>query len=64
MSTSLPKVKAGKKAKFVLGVSDPKIGNAISESLSIPCECNDLTLELFRGVRLHLSSFIDVSSLH
>merc|ERR1712195_64300 len=59
LSTSLPKVKAGKKAKFVLGVSDPKIGNAISESLSIPCECNDLTLELFRGVRLHLSSFID-----
>merc|ERR1712086_1125293 len=42
LSTSLPKVKAGKKAKFVLGVSDPKIGNAISESLSIPCECNDL----------------------
>merc|ERR1712028_23191 len=59
LSTSLPKVKAGKKAKFVLGVSDPKIGNAISESLSIPCECNDLTLELFRGIRLHLSSFID-----
>merc|ERR1711957_382310 len=59
LSTSLPKVKAGKKAKFVLGVSDPKIGNAISESLSIPWERNDLTLELFRGVRLHFASFID-----
>merc|ERR1712086_202653 len=59
LSTSLPKVKAGKKAKFVLGVSDPKIGNAISESLSIPCECNDLTLELFRGIRLHFHNFID-----
>merc|ERR1712028_198185 len=50
LSTSLPKVKAGKKAK---------IGNAISELLSIPCECGDLTLELFRGVRLHFASFID-----
>jgi nucleolar protein 56 len=59
LSTSLPKVKPGKKAKFVVGVSDPKIGNAISESLNIPCECNDLTLELFRGVRLHLAEFID-----
>merc|ERR1711865_604088 len=59
LSTSLPKVKAGKKAKFVVGVSDAKIGNAISELLSIPCECNDLTLELFRGVRLHFASFID-----
>merc|ERR1712086_932330 len=51
LSTSLPKVKEGKRAKFVLGVSDPKIGNAISESLSIPCECNDLTLELTCQVR-------------
>jgi len=59
LSTSLPKVKAGKKAKFVVGVSDAKIGNAISELLSIPCECSDLTLELFRGVRLHFASFID-----
>ena len=60
LSTSLPKVKEGKKAKFVLGVSEPKIGNAISETLSIPCMCNDLTLELFRGIRLHFHNFIEV----
>merc|ERR1711934_519161 len=59
LSTSLPKVKEGKKAKFVLGVSEPKIGNAISETLSIPCSCNDLTLELFRGIRLHFHNFIE-----
>merc|ERR1711934_1015238 len=58
LSTSLPKVKEGKKAKFVLGVSEPKIGHAISETLSIPCTCNDLTLELFRGIRLHFHNFI------
>ena len=61
LSTSLPKVKEGKKAKFVLGVSEPKIGNAISETLNIPCACNDLTLELFRGIRLHFHNFIDVT---
>jgi nucleolar protein 56 len=59
LSTSLPKVKEGKRAKFVVGVSEPKIGNAISETLSIPCECNDLTLELFRAIRLHFHHFID-----
>merc|ERR1712195_385133 len=59
LSTSLPKVKEGKRAKYVVGVSDAKIGNAISETLSIPCECNDLTLELFRGIRLHFHNFID-----
>jgi len=29
VQTTLPKAKAGKKSKFVLGVSDHKIGNAI-----------------------------------
>merc|ERR1712086_344011 len=59
LSTSLPKVKEGKRAKYIVGVSDAKIGNCISETLSIPCECNDLTLELFRGIRLHFHNFID-----
>merc|ERR1712086_88029 len=59
LSTSLPKVKEGKRAKYIVGVSDAKIGNCISETLSIPCECNDLTLELFRGIRPHFHNFID-----
>jgi NOP5NT (NUC127) domain len=34
LKTNLPKVKEGKKAKFSLGVTDPKLANAISESAS------------------------------
>merc|ERR1711934_234510 len=59
LSTSLPKVKEGKKAKFVLGVSEPKVGNAIQENLGVKCVCDDLSNELLRGIRLHFCSFID-----
>lgn len=55
---SLPKVKDGKKSKYTLGVTEPKIGNAIQETLNIRCESNDLVLELLRGIRLHFSRFI------
>lgn len=34
LKTNLPKVKEGKKAKYALGVSDPKLANAISETAS------------------------------
>merc|ERR1711990_1045132 len=59
VSTTLPKAKPGKKSKFVLGVSDPKIGNGISETLGISCVCDDITLELLRGIRMHFHHFID-----
>ena len=59
VQTTLPKAKPGKKSKFVLGVSDPKIGNGIQENLGITCVCDDISNELLRGVRLHIASFID-----
>ena len=34
LKTNLPKVKEGKKAKYALGVTDPKLANAISETAS------------------------------
>lgn len=55
---NLPKVKAGKKAKFSLGVAEPKLGSAILEALGVPCQSNDFMLEFFRGIRLHFSRFI------
>eukprot|EP00246_Nothoceros_aenigmaticus_P002336 TRINITY_DN13186_c0_g1_i1.p1 TRINITY_DN13186_c0_g1~~TRINITY_DN13186_c0_g1_i1.p1 ORF type:complete len:560 (-),score=143.81 TRINITY_DN13186_c0_g1_i1:348-2006(-) len=55
---NLPKVKVGKKAKFSVGVAEPKLGSAILETLGIPCQSNDFMLEFFRGVRLHFSRFI------
>ncbi|MED6207398.1 snoRNP complex protein nop56 [Stylosanthes scabra] len=58
LETNLPKVKEGKKAKFSLGVSDPKIGSQISEVTKIPCQSNDFVNELLRGVRFHFDRFV------
>ena len=51
-------VKDAKKAKFQLGVSDPKLGNSIVEQTSIPCVCNDHIGEIIRGCRMHFGRFI------
>lgn len=39
---SCVQVKDGKKAKFKLGVSDPKLGSAIQETTGVPCVANDM----------------------
>ena len=54
LTTNLPKVKKDK-AKFKLGVSEPKLGSAIQEETGVPCECNEFVGELLRGVRTHFS---------
>ncbi len=41
-------MKEGKKSKYQVGVTEPKIGNAIQETLNINCINNDLVLELLR----------------
>ncbi|KAL4451524.1 hypothetical protein ABPG75_007186 [Micractinium tetrahymenae] len=58
LTTNLPKVKKEGKAKFKLGVSEPKLGSAIQEETGVPCECNEYVGELLRGVRQHLATFI------
>mmetsp|Transcript_1520 Transcript_1520/g.2868 ORF Transcript_1520/g.2868 Transcript_1520/m.2868 type:complete len:504 (-) Transcript_1520:55-1566(-) len=58
LEMNMPKAKPGKKSKHKLGVVDAKLGGAIAEQLSIPCESSDGVLELIRGVRLHFSKFI------
>ncbi|KAK7346579.1 hypothetical protein VNO80_21102 [Phaseolus coccineus] len=58
LETNLPKVKEGKKVKFSVGVSDPKIGSQISEVSKIPCQSNEFVSELLRGVRLHFDTFV------
>jgi hypothetical protein len=52
-------VKDGKKAKFQLGVAEPKLGSAIQETTSVPCVCNEFIGELLRGIRAHFTRFID-----
>ena len=58
LELNLPKVKDAKKAKFSLGVSDPKLGNAIVDKTGIPCECNDKIGEIMnkRGPRINESN--------
>ncbi|KAK1564939.1 hypothetical protein Q3G72_015186 [Acer saccharum] len=58
LELNLPKVKEGKKAKFSLGVSEPKIGSHILEETKIPCQSNEFVLEILRGVRLHFDRFL------
>ncbi|KAG5230297.1 NUCLEOLAR PROTEIN 5 NUCLEOLAR PROTEIN NOP5 NOP58 [Salix purpurea] len=58
LELNLPKVKEGKKAKFSLGVAEPKIGSHIFEVTKIPCQSNDFVHEILRGVRLHFERFI------
>jgi len=58
LKTNLPKVKDVKKAGFKLGVAEAKLGSAIQEATSIPCECNELTGEVLRGIRAHFTRFV------
>ena len=59
LELNLPKPKEGKKAKYSLGVVEPKVGSHISEVTGIPCQSNEFVQELLRGVRLHFDQFID-----
>jgi nucleolar protein 56 len=58
LTTNLPKVKKGSAAKFKLGVAEPKLGAAISDSAGLPCVANEAVGELLRGVRAHFSAFV------
>ncbi|CAN6312751.1 unnamed protein product [Urochloa humidicola] len=58
LELNLPKPKEGKKAKYSLGVVEPKVGSHIAEVTGIPCQSNVFVQELLRGVRLHFDRFI------
>lgn len=58
LEMNLPKVKPGKKAKFSLGVGEPKLGSSIFEALSVPVQSNEFVLEFIRGIRLHFQRFV------
>jgi nucleolar protein 56 len=42
----------------MLGVSDTKLGNVLSETMRIKVKSNETVLELLRGVRNHFQRFI------
>lgn len=58
LETNIPAAKPGKPTKFALGVMEHKLGQTIQESMGITCVCNELTAELLRGVRFHLTAFL------
>lgn len=58
LELNLPKVKEGKKSKYVLLVGDPKMGNAISAGLNVVCECDDTSAEFLRGIRVHFQTYV------
>lgn len=57
LSSFLPKVKSGKKQKFMLGVSETKLGPQITESCGYTCSINPAITEMNRGIRTHFSKF-------
>lgn len=58
LEMNLPKVKAGKKAKFSVGVQDKNLAQAISDELKAPVNSNETSIEILRGVRFHFSKFV------
>ncbi|CAN6989688.1 unnamed protein product [Brassica oleracea var. botrytis] len=62
LELNLPKVKEGKKPKFSLGTSEPKLGSHILEATKIPCQSNEFVLELLRGQDLSPLDLINVQT--
>ncbi|XP_067125266.1 nucleolar protein 56 isoform X2 [Centruroides vittatus] len=56
LETNLPR--PGKKKSVILGVGDAKVGVAIQETLSYPCQHTGVVPEIIRGVRVHYHNLI------
>ena len=64
LETNVPKAeKKSKNASVTLGVSEPKLGAAISEALGITCLHTGVVPEITRGIRLHFSSLVKGNSI-
>ncbi|XP_054724649.1 nucleolar protein 56-like isoform X2 [Uloborus diversus] len=57
IENNVPKTKKSKQA-VVLGIQDPDLGNAISESLGITCATSGVILEVIRGIRKHFHKLV------
>nr|CAD7260723.1 unnamed protein product [Timema shepardi] len=56
LETFLPK--SSKKSKVILGVSEPKIGASITESIGVTCQHVGAIPEIIRGIRQHFPKLI------
>lgn len=48
-----------KRKRMLLGVSDARIGSAITELYGVPCSCTDVVPEIIRGIRYHYEKLVD-----
>ena len=51
--------KEKKRRKVVLGVSDARIGSAITEEFNVTCSFSDIVPEVLRGIRFHYEKLIE-----
>lgn len=51
--------KEKKRRKIILGVSDAKIGAAITEEFNVTCSFSDIVPEILRGIRFHYEKLIE-----
>lgn len=58
LEENLP-VKEKKRRKIILGVSDPKIGSAITEEFNVSCSFSDVVPEILRGIRYHYEKLVE-----
>jgi len=58
LETNLPKAEKKGKNAFVLGVIEPKLGAAITESLEISCQHTGAVPEIIRGIRMHFPNLV------
>lgn len=47
-----------KSGKFYIAIQDKNLAGEISSKLDYKCKSNDVTLELFRGIRIHFTKYI------
>lgn len=59
LAENLPS-KEKKRRKITLGVSDPRIGTAITEEFGVTCSFTDVVPEVLRGIRYHYDKLVEV----
>lgn len=59
LERNLPKVEAGKKPEFSLGVGEPNLCSNIFRATNFPCLRDHFVLELLRGVELHINDLLE-----
>lgn len=58
LEENLP-AKEKKRRKIILGVSESKIGAAITEEFNVTCSFSDIVPEILRGIRYHYEKLVD-----